>query len=51
VNFVGNQRVLIDLSAYGQLGKKFAAGITTDKEDNIFITMLGSGKILKFNAK
>jgi hypothetical protein len=51
VLFSGNQKVLIDLSAYGQIGKKFAAGITTDKDDNIFITMLGCGKVLKFNAK
>ncbi|KAG5674374.1 hypothetical protein PVAND_004348 [Polypedilum vanderplanki] len=48
---IGNSKVLIDLSVYSHHGKKFAAGITTDKDDNIFVTMLGCGQILKFNAK
>lgn len=44
-------RSLIDLSAHGMVGKKFPAGITTDQDDNIFITILGAGKILKYSMK
>lgn len=49
--FTANPKVFIDLSAYGQVGKKFPAGICTDKDDNIYIAMFGCAKILKFNMK
>lgn len=51
LNKIGNQKVLADLANYGSVGSVLAAGLTIDQNDNIYVTMLNGGKILKYDMK
>jgi sugar lactone lactonase YvrE len=47
----GNQKILVDLTNLGQVKKIFPDGLTIDHDDNLFMTMFGGGKIIKYNTK
>lgn len=49
--FSANQKVVFDLTSYGHVKKIFPTGMTIDHEDNIYVTMFGGGKIIKFGSK
>lgn len=51
INFLANQKVLIDLTSFGQLKKIFPGAMTIDHSDNLYVTMFGGSKIIVVNTK
>lgn len=51
MTFSANQKVLVDVTTYGQMMKVFPGGMTMDYEDNLWVTMFGGAKMIKVNTK
>lgn len=48
---ITNEKVCCDLTVHGQARKVFPTSMTMDSQDNIWLCMFGSGKILKMNTR
>jgi len=48
---IHNQNIFVDFKGQVDGKKTFFTGMTIDQQDNIFVTVFGDGKIVKFNTK